>query len=218
MLPISSKKSVPLSASSKRPFFEYTAPVKAPLTWPKRFDSRRSCGSDPELTTMKGLSEREELVWMALATSSLPVPLSPDHEDGGARGRRLRDQVEDLLHARALAHDLGEAGLVLEGAPQVAVLVLEPPLLQPVAQDVQHLFVLEGLGDVVEGPALHGLDGRLHGGEGGDHQDDQLGIDLLDLLEHVEAAHLREHDVRRWPPRRTACARGPGPRCRRGRG
>ncbi len=118
-----------------------------------------------------------------------------DHEDGRARGRGLRDQAEHLLHARALAHDLGEAGLVLERAPQVAVLVLEPPLLQPVAQDVQHLFVLEGLGDVVEGALLHGLDGRLHGGESGDHQDDEVGIDLFQLLEHVQAAQLRQHDV-----------------------
>ena len=33
------------------------------------------------------------------------------------------------------------------------------------------------------------------GGEGGDHQDHQLGVDLLHLVEHVEAAHLRQHDV-----------------------
>src|SRR6185503_16395280 len=131
MLPISSKKSVPLSASSKRPFFEYTAPVKAPLTCPKRFDSRRSCGNDPELTTMKGLSALEEFVWMALATSSLPVPLSPT------------------------------------------------------TRMVERLFVLEGLGDVVEGPPLHGLDGRLHGGEGSDHEDDEIAVHLLQLLEDV---------------------------------
>ena len=31
----------------------------------------------PEFTTMKGLSARGLLAWMALATSSLPVPLSP---------------------------------------------------------------------------------------------------------------------------------------------
>ena len=78
MLPISSKNSVPLSASSKRPFLAYTAPVKAPFTWPNRFDSSSSCGSEPELTTMKGLSRRGEFWWIAFATSSLPVPLSPE--------------------------------------------------------------------------------------------------------------------------------------------
>ena len=55
--------------------------------------------------------------------------------------------------------------------------------------------MLEGLGHVVEGALLHGLDGRLHGGEGGDHQDHELGVGLLELVEHVEAAHLRQHHV-----------------------
>ena len=77
MLPISSKKIVPLSASSKRPFFGYTAPVNAPFTWPKRFDSSKSGGRLPEFTVMNALSARAECRWNARATSSLPVPLSP---------------------------------------------------------------------------------------------------------------------------------------------
>ena len=68
---------VPWSAISNRPFLEATALVNAPLTWPKSWDSSRSTGMEPEFTGTKGLSARGEARWMALAMSSLPVPLSP---------------------------------------------------------------------------------------------------------------------------------------------
>ncbi len=74
---ISSKKMVPLSAASNRPFFKATAPVKAPLTCPNRWLSSRSGGREPLLTVTNGASARFEFMWMARATSSLPVPLSP---------------------------------------------------------------------------------------------------------------------------------------------
>ena len=60
MVPISSRKSVPLSATSNSPFFDVTALVKAPLTCPKSVDSSRSGGVDPELTGTNGLSRRVE--------------------------------------------------------------------------------------------------------------------------------------------------------------
>src|SRR5450756_114661 len=68
---------VPRSATSKYPFFVWIALVKAPLTCPKRVDSNRSGGSDPEFTATNIWSARGELAWMALATNSLPVPVSP---------------------------------------------------------------------------------------------------------------------------------------------
>ena len=117
------------------------------------------------------------------------------HEYGGAGRGGLGDELEDLLHARALAHDLREAPLVLEGGAQGPVLVEQAPLLQGVAQDVQHFLVLEGLGHVVEGALLHGRDGGLHRGVGGDHEHHQVAVGLLELVQHREAAHLRQHDV-----------------------
>ena len=77
MLPISSRKTEPPSATSNSPRLLATAPVKAPRMWPKRLLSSRSAGIDPELTVTKGPSARREWWWIALATSSLPVPLSP---------------------------------------------------------------------------------------------------------------------------------------------
>ena len=75
--PISSRKMVPPSASSKRPLRAVAAPVKAPRAWPKSSLSTRSGGSAPQFTATKRRSRREEWWWMARAASSLPVPVSP---------------------------------------------------------------------------------------------------------------------------------------------
>jgi len=53
------------------------APVNAPRSWPNISDSSSSAGIAPQLTGMKGRSARGLAAWMARATSSLPVPLSP---------------------------------------------------------------------------------------------------------------------------------------------
>src|ERR1035441_3303708 len=73
----SSRKSVPPCAISKRPDREATAPVKAPRSWPKSSDSASVSVSAELFTATNGPSRRELLRWIASATSSFPVPLSP---------------------------------------------------------------------------------------------------------------------------------------------
>ena len=68
---------VPPSASSNRPSRRSAAPVKAPFSWPNSSDSSSVSGSAAQLTATNGLPRRGERSWSALATSSLPVPLSP---------------------------------------------------------------------------------------------------------------------------------------------
>ncbi len=75
--PISSRKRVPPSASSKRPFFMAVAPVKAPFSWPNSSLSRRVSVRAAQLIATNGLLRRGLLKWIAFAISSLPVPLSP---------------------------------------------------------------------------------------------------------------------------------------------
>jgi len=75
--PISSRNSVPPSASSKRPSRRSAAPVKAPFSWPNSSLSSNVSGSAPTFTAMNGLLRRGLSLWIARATSSLPVPLSP---------------------------------------------------------------------------------------------------------------------------------------------
>jgi hypothetical protein len=57
--PTSSRKSVPLSANSKRPTFCAIAPVKAPLSWPKSSLSSRSNGMAAQFNFMNGRPHRE---------------------------------------------------------------------------------------------------------------------------------------------------------------
>ncbi len=89
MSPISSRKSVPPLASRKRPAREFVAPVKAPRSWPKSSLSSSSRGIAAALTATKGPSARGLAAWMARATSSLPVPLSPVIRTGTLRGATL---------------------------------------------------------------------------------------------------------------------------------
>ncbi len=101
--------------------------VNAPFTWPKRVDSSSSGGSEPLFTATKTWSARGELAWMALATSSLPVPVSPVIRMVERLERHLADQIEHAHHALALADDVGEAVALLERALELGVLVFEAP-------------------------------------------------------------------------------------------
>jgi len=54
-----------------------TAPVNAPFSWPKSSDSSRLSAIAAQLIGSKGISHRGLWSWIARATSSFPVPLSP---------------------------------------------------------------------------------------------------------------------------------------------
>ncbi len=77
MSPISSRKSVPVSATSNLPRRSDTAPVNAPRAWPNSSLSISSSGMAAQLTSMNGPARRRLIAWMLRATSSLPVPFSP---------------------------------------------------------------------------------------------------------------------------------------------
>ena len=80
--PISSRNKVLLSASSNFPFFMAEAPVKAPFSCPNSSLSTRSSGMAALLRTISGFPARWDRWWMALATNSLPVPVSPTIRTG----------------------------------------------------------------------------------------------------------------------------------------
>ena len=75
--PISSRKSVPPSASSKRPARRSLAPVYAPRSCPKSSFSTRLSGRAATFTATNGPGARGERACTARAKSSLPVPDSP---------------------------------------------------------------------------------------------------------------------------------------------
>ena len=75
--PISSRKSVPLSASSNNPFLSLVAPVKLPARWPNNSLSSSSLEKAEQLTATNAPFARGLAWWMACAKTSLPVPVSP---------------------------------------------------------------------------------------------------------------------------------------------
>ena len=72
-----------------------------------------------QLTAMKGLSLRGLLWWMARATSSLPVPLSPWMRTVASGRRHVLDQLIDHLHLGVLADHAAEFGRRLDTGPQI---------------------------------------------------------------------------------------------------
>jgi hypothetical protein len=105
-----------------------------------------------------------------------------------AAGRDLRHQVEDLEHDLALAHDVGEVVALLEGALELQVLFFGAMAGDGGANVGQQLFVVPGLLDEVLRAGADGLDDVVHGAVGGDHDDRQFGLALLDLRQQLEAA------------------------------
>ena len=68
---------MPPWASSNLPRRRAWAPVNAPFSWPNSSDSTSVSGMAATLTATNGWPARSLRWWIARATSSLPVPLSP---------------------------------------------------------------------------------------------------------------------------------------------
>ena len=220
MVPISSRKIEPPSASAKRPFLFAVAPVKAPRTWPKSSDSSSVSGIAAQLTLMRGIARWALRSWMARATSSLPVPVSPVMStvlfDWATRSIRCSTS----WIARLRAHDAVVAELLVPFREQVAVLRAEALVLEGAAHDHEQFVDLEGLLEVVEGPEPHGLDRALDRGVGRHHHDLgplAFGQRRGQFTEHLEAGLLRHavvHDEHVEAPLRQQALRLGGARRR----
>ncbi len=145
---------------------------------------------------MNALSARAEWRWNARATSSLPVPLLARDEDGRAAGRRARDEIVHDLHLRTATDDLVEAMRARsQPVAQLPVLAHEPAALHGVAQDREHLVVLERLREVVERALLGRRDGIVDRPVRRDHHDRQLVIQTADLFQDFQAVLVRQHEI-----------------------
>jgi hypothetical protein len=76
--PISSRNSVPPSACSKRPCRRVVAPVNDPFSCPKSSLSSSVSDSAAQCSRTNGRSARALFSWISRATSSFPVPDSPE--------------------------------------------------------------------------------------------------------------------------------------------
>ena len=166
--------------------------MKAPFSWPNSSLSSRLSGIAAQLTATKGAAPAASSWWMARATSSLPVPLSPEDEHGRVGGAGHLDLVEDRLHGRAHAEERSEAPGLLELSPQERDFAHDiGPLHRLVDQDPQPAEV-DRLGQVVIGALLHRLHRGLDGGIAGEEDDrggGQLAAKGLQQLEPIQARH-----------------------------
>ena len=85
-VPSSSRKSVPPSASSKRPWRVLAAPVKLPASCPNSSASIRVSGSAAQFMTTSGPAQRGDKWCRRSAINSLPVPRSPITRTGRLSG------------------------------------------------------------------------------------------------------------------------------------
>ena len=164
------------------PRLRFTAPVKAPRSWPNSSLSSSVSGSAAQLTTTKGPSLRgRELVEHARDQLLAGAALAAD-EHGGVGGGGLAHLREQPLHRLAVADHASPCGRARRRAraPRCAreqALHLRARVAASssalVHLGAQHLG-REGLGDEVVGALLHRLHRGLDGAEGGDHHHHRL--------------------------------------------
>ena len=150
--PTSSRNSVPPSASSNRPTPSRSAPVNAPLAWPKNSLSNSSRGIAAQLTRISGRRRRGLASWIARAISSLPVPDSPVISTVASVGATSSTWRRIFWMAALRADDAVVIALDPDFLLQIGVLQLQP-LAQPVdllERGAQPLVGLAPLGDVAE--------------------------------------------------------------------
>ena len=105
MSPISSRKSVPPSASSMRPGLRQAAPVKAPFSWPNSSLSSSASGSAAQWTATNGPARRGAASWMRSRGELLARAALAAEQHGGGAARRAREQLEHLAHRRRGARE-----------------------------------------------------------------------------------------------------------------
>ena len=117
------------------------------------------------------------------------------NQNCGTAGRDLGYEVEDLEHDLALADDVGEVIALLESALELEVLLLGAMASDGGANVGQQLFVVPGLLNEVFRAGADRVHDIVHGAVGGNHDDRQIGMALLDLREQFEAALAGQSQV-----------------------
>ncbi len=115
-------------------------------------------------------------------------------------GATCATRSKTLQHDFALAHDVGEVVALLEGALELQVLFFGLAAGDGGADVGQQLFVVPRLLNKVFRAGADGFDDVVHGAVGGDHDDRQLGLALLDLGQQLKSAlagqgQVEQHQV-----------------------
>ena len=145
--------------------------MNAPFTWPNSADSSRSGGTEPLFTGTNSCSARAEWAWMALAISSLPVPVSPVIRMVARLGATCATRSRMRSMRSLLPTMLGKAVALLQGALELRVLALQAPLRDHAVDLDQQLLVVPGLGEIIVGARFSAWTASFDRAVGGDHED-----------------------------------------------
>ena len=112
-----------------------------------------------------------------------------------AAGCNLRDQVENLEHGFALAHDVLKVVTLFERALELNVFFFRFLASDGRTHVGQQFFVVPRLLDEVCGSGLHGAHRVLHRAIGRDHDDGLLRVQHSNLRQHVHPVLIGERQV-----------------------
>ena len=185
---------MPRSATSIIPGLVRSAPVNAPRSWPKSSDSSSASGSAAQSTGTNTSAARALCAWIARAISSFPVPDSPWIRMLASDRAAFRTRSNTALHGRALADDVVEARAGRERLPQPAILLDQAaPFGRALDGQTEDVVGRQRLQQVVERPRPHGFDCGLDAPVAGDHDHDDVGIQLEGAGQHlhpIDPGHL----------------------------
>ena len=139
-----------------------------------------------------GLLRALALLVQPVGDQLFPGPVVTRDQNTRVRRGNLVNDLLDLCDLRALTdHFIALVHLPLEP------LVLNDQVLfvERIPDGVEKPVEVGGLGDVVIGPEPHGLDRRFQLPVPGDHDERDLGLELLDLLQDLHPIHLGHLDV-----------------------
>ena len=135
-----------------------------------------------QLMATKGLLRRGLALWMARASSSLPVPLSPVIS--------TRASVPATMCACASFSSMSGAARDDLGAPVLIGMRRSRRCLQRLLHLIEQFLLVDRLGEEAEGAHLRGLHRIRNGAVRGQQDDLQSRPAVLQLLEQPDAVHL----------------------------
>ena len=193
--PISSRNSVPRSASSKQPCRRSAAPVNAPFSWPKISLSSSVSGIAAQLMATNGNGGARAELMDRLRDQLLARARLAGDEHRRARRRRLLDHLVDLPHLGAVADHRPERAVLAQLPPQRLDLAQRLlPFDDLVEQNLQPLDV-DRLGQVVVGAFLHRLDRGLDRALRRQQQRGDVGALRLQRAQQRQPVHARHHQI-----------------------
>ena len=114
--------------------------------------------------------------------------LSPD-QHGGIGFGHVAYQGKDFLHSSILPHYLMKPILGGNLFPQSLHFPGQGMLFHGLLNDGNQLIIIDGLGQVIEGPQFHGLDGLFDGTIGGNNNYRNIQLQLPQALNHLDTIH-----------------------------